>query len=138
HVATTLAFLLLLAGVFLLGFREAISLAAAVAIPYILLNAFVLTWSLRLIYLQPVLLSHWYLDLHSFGDWTAIFVASSLVFPRLALGLSGFETGASRSCRLCLLIREIPARKARRKKNTAHQKEKSEPLENFCLPPRSS
>jgi hypothetical protein len=95
HVATTLAFLLLLAGVFLLGFREAISLAAAVAIPYILLNAFVLTWSLRLIYLQPGLLSHWYLDLHSFGDWTAIFVASSLVFPRLALGLSGFETGVS-------------------------------------------
>ncbi|HEY1799827.1 MAG TPA: hypothetical protein VGG46_02740 [Terriglobales bacterium] len=95
HVATTLTFLLLLAGVFLLGFREAISMAAAVAIPYILLNAFVLTWSLRLIYLQPGLFSHWYLDLHSFGDWTAIFVASSLVFPRLALGLSGFETGVS-------------------------------------------
>lgn len=95
HVATTLAFLILLAGIFLLGFREAISMATAVAIPYILLNAFVLTWGLRLIYLQPGLLSHWYLDLHSFGDWTAIFVASSLVFPRLALGLSGFETGVS-------------------------------------------
>jgi hypothetical protein len=95
HMATTLALLVLLAGVFLLGFREAIGLAAAVAIPYILLNGVVLAWSIRMIFADPRLLSHWYWSLHSFGDWTAIFIASSLVFPKLALGLSGFETGVS-------------------------------------------
>jgi hypothetical protein len=95
HVAITLAFLLLLAFVFFLGFREAIGLAVAVALPYILLNAFVLGWCLHEIILRPSLLSHWYGNLHAFGDWTAIFVASSLVFPKLALGLSGFETGVS-------------------------------------------
>ncbi|MGH9546646.1 MAG: hypothetical protein ACRD23_15675 [Terriglobales bacterium] len=95
HVVVTLVLLLLLAGVFLLGFHEAIGLAAAVAIPYIALNAFVLIWGLRLIVLQPQLFAHWYWSLHSFGDWTAIFVASAIVFPKLALGLSGFETGVS-------------------------------------------
>lgn len=95
HVATTIGFLLLLALVFLFGFREAIGLAAAVAIPYLALNAFVMIWGLRIIILHPELLSHWYWSLHTFGDWTAIFIASSLVFPKLALGLSGFETGVS-------------------------------------------
>ena len=46
HIATTLLLLGLLAVVFLLGFREAIGLAAAVAIPYLALNAFVLMWGL--------------------------------------------------------------------------------------------
>lgn len=95
HLAVTLGLLVLLAVVFLLGFREAIGLAVAVAVPYIVLNAFVLLWCLHVIIQQPGLLSHWYFSLRSFGDWTAIFIASSLMFPRLALGLSGFETGVS-------------------------------------------
>ncbi len=95
HVAITLAFLTLLAVVFMMGFREAIVLAAAVAIPYIALNAFVMIWCMHRIFSGPALLSHWYYNMHSSGDWTAIFVASALVFPKLALGLSGFETGVS-------------------------------------------
>lgn len=95
HIATTLLLLGLLAVVFLLGFREAIGLAATVAIPYLALNAFVLMWGLGLIVKHPGLLSQWHGNLHSFGDWTAIFVASAIVFPKLALGLSGFETGVS-------------------------------------------
>ncbi len=95
HIASTLLLLALLAVVFLLGFREAIGLAAAVAIPYLALNAFVLAWGFGLIIQHPGLLSQWRGGLHSFGDWTAIFVASAIVFPKLALGLSGFETGVS-------------------------------------------
>ena len=95
HIASTLLLLALLAVVFLLGFREAIGLAAAVAIPYLALNAFVLAWGVGLIVQHPGLLSQWRGNLHSFGDWTAIFVASAIVFPKLALGLSGFETGVS-------------------------------------------
>jgi hypothetical protein len=95
QAATTLALLVLLAAVFLLGFEEAIGLATAVAVPYIALNAFVLIWGLRLIVLHPDLLSHWYWSLRSSGDWTTVFVASAIVFPKLALGLSGFETGVS-------------------------------------------
>ena len=95
HIASTLLLLALLAVVFLLGFREAIGLAAAVAIPYLTVNAFVLAWGLGLIVQRPELLSQWRGSLHSFGDWTAIFVASAIVFPKLALGLSGFETGVS-------------------------------------------
>jgi len=95
HITITLAFLALLAVVFMLGFREAILLAAAVAIPYIALNAFVMIWCMHRIFSGPALLSHWSYNMHSSGDWTAIFVASALVFPKLALGLSGFETGVS-------------------------------------------
>jgi hypothetical protein len=95
QILLTLGLLALLAVVFLMGFREAIGLAAAVAIPYILLNAIVMIWCVRHILAGPALMSHWIYRMHSSGDWTAIFVASALVFPKLALGLSGFETGVS-------------------------------------------
>jgi hypothetical protein len=44
---------------------------------------------------RPELIGHWRRALDAKGDWTAILVASGLIFPRLALGLSGFETGVS-------------------------------------------
>src|ERR1700684_3156570 len=44
---------------------------------------------------HPALLHHWGLNLSVYGDRTAIFVASAQIFPQLALGLSGFETGVS-------------------------------------------
>lgn len=95
HQAVTIGLLALLAIVFLMGFREAIHLASLVAVPYLLLNAWVLGWGLIAILRHPELLAHWQIGLMSHGDWTAIFVTSALVFPQLALGLSGFETGVS-------------------------------------------
>lgn len=95
HVTITFVLLFLLALVFWLGFREAIGLAVAVAAPYLVLNLFVLLYGLWVIYQHPALLSQWYGGLRSNGDWTAIFVASAIIFPKLALGLSGFETGVS-------------------------------------------
>ncbi len=95
RMRVTLALLLLLAIVFMMGFREAIRLANFVAIPYLVLNVIVLLWCGWKILLRPELFSHWHANLSMHGDWTAVFIASALVFPKLALGLSGFETGVS-------------------------------------------
>jgi hypothetical protein len=95
HVALTIALLALLAAVFLKGFQEAIGLAAAVAIPYLLLNLVVLFRGIAEVIRRPELMSTWRLDLTSHGDWTMLLLASGIIFPKLALGMSGFETGVS-------------------------------------------
>ena len=95
YIKVTLLLLVLLAIVFIAGFREAIVVVAATTIPYILLNIWVLLYALAVIYRHPEALQHWQRALHGYGDWTPIFVSSALLFPKLALGLSGFETGVS-------------------------------------------
>jgi hypothetical protein len=95
RMTITLLMLALLALVFLRGFMEAIRLAAAVAIPYILLNVIVIARGLWEIALHPDLLSRWQSTLRLQGDWTSLLLVSTLVFPKLALGMSGFETGVS-------------------------------------------
>jgi hypothetical protein len=95
HELLTLGLLTLLALVFVIGFREAIRLATAVAVPYILLNFFVLSVGLFRIAHHPALLEAWRASLAMRYDWTGLFIASAFVFPKLALGLSGFETGVS-------------------------------------------
>jgi len=96
HLAITIALLALLAIVFLRGFGEAITLAMGVAIPYIALNGVVIVRCWIEISRHPEVLNNWHSALHAHGEgWGAILIASCLVFPRLALGLSGFETGVS-------------------------------------------
>jgi hypothetical protein len=95
RLGLTLALLALLALVFIKGFREAIRVAMLVAMPYIGLNVIVLARGLIEIVLHPELIRAWRLDLHAHGDWTMILIASAIIFPKLALGLSGFETGVS-------------------------------------------
>ena len=95
RVSLTLGFLALLALVFLKGFREAIGLATTVVVPYLVLNLVVLVRGLWEILEHPDLLSRWKLDLAGHGDWQSLFLVSLVVFPKLALGMSGFETGVS-------------------------------------------
>jgi len=95
NIDVTLLLLVLLAVVFVAGFGEAIAVVAMTTIPYILLITCVLIYAVVVIYQRPELMSNWSGVLHRTGDWTMIFVASALVFPKLALGLSGFETGVS-------------------------------------------
>ncbi len=95
RVLLTVGLLALLTIVFLKGFVEAIGLAAAVAVPYLLLNLVVLLRGFAEIGRRPELLAGWRLDLMAHGDWTMIFIASGIIFPKLALGMSGFETGVS-------------------------------------------
>ncbi len=91
----TLALLALLAGVFLKGFREAIGLAALIGIPYILLNLLVVIRGGIEIARHPEYLQAWTSALAVQGDWSAVVLVAALVFPKLALGLSGFETGVA-------------------------------------------
>src|SRR5687767_10498001 len=95
HVLVTLVLLALLAAVFLKGFREAIGIAMAVAIPYILLNVVVLVAGVHEILRIPETFPVWRMEVARIGDWPSVLLASALLFPRLALGLSGFETGVS-------------------------------------------
>ncbi|MDZ4796755.1 MAG: hypothetical protein SGI92_01230 [Bryobacteraceae bacterium] len=92
----TLGLLAMLGAVFLAGFNEAIGLAAFVAIPYILLNVVVLVRAFIEIWHHPEALPNWQAALMARGtDWGGILLAAAIIFPRLALGLSGFETGVS-------------------------------------------
>lgn len=95
QIYLTQELLLLLAVVFLLGFQEAITLATVVAIPYLLLNLVVVVRGLWEVFKQPSVVIHWQQRVSAHGDWVPILIASGLLFPRLALGLSGFETGVA-------------------------------------------
>jgi hypothetical protein len=94
-VLVTLALLAVLAAVFLKGFKEAIGVAAAAAVPYLVLNLVVLGRGAWEIATHPELVAGWRGALSAKGDFTLLFAGALLVFPKLALGLSGFETGVS-------------------------------------------
>src|SRR6185436_9745740 len=89
------AILTVLAAVFLKGFREAIGLASAAALPYLALNLVVLGRGAWEALTHPALLSDWRHALAAKGDFSLVAAGALLVFPKLALGLSGFETGVS-------------------------------------------
>lgn len=95
QILLTLGLLALLTGVFLAGFEEAIGFATFVAIPYILLNIVVLGRALVEIAHHPEVFPNWRAALEAKGDWTAVALLAAIGFPKLALGLSGFETGVS-------------------------------------------
>lgn len=95
QILLTLGLLAVLAGVFLKGFTEAIGLASLVAIPYILLNVVVLVRGLVEVLTHREAVGNWQIALSQKGDWTGLMIAGVFIFPQLALGLSGFETGAS-------------------------------------------
>lgn len=91
----TFVLLALLAAVFLIGFREAVRIAIAIAVPYLLLNLVVLARGAVEIVQHPELLDAWRGDLELRGDWPTLLLAGAILFPKLALGMSGFETGVS-------------------------------------------
>jgi hypothetical protein len=94
EVLITLALLALLGIIFLKGFREAIGIAVVVVAAYLLMNLIVVAVSLYETVTQPQSFSNWQSALFAdYGNPLTIVVASLLVFPQLALGLSGFETG---------------------------------------------
>jgi hypothetical protein len=94
----TTLLLMILAIVFFIGFREAINLAVAIVVPFLVLNLFVLGAGLWHIVQHPELITQWRYAMltHAPHDnWAGVFLISAILFPKLALGLSGFETGVS-------------------------------------------
>jgi hypothetical protein len=96
-VALTLVLLALLSGVFLKGFKEAINLAVAIVGVYLALNVTVIGWALLEILRHPEYFPRWRAALlvQYHGSPWMMLVAAAVVFPKLALGLSGFETGVA-------------------------------------------
>ncbi|PZP31883.1 MAG: amino acid transporter [Kocuria rhizophila] len=92
----TFGLITLLAAVFLKGFREAIALAVFLAPIYLALNMAVMVVGFQQILAHPEFLAGWTTALttqHS-NPWMALLLAI-VVFPKLALGMSGYETGVS-------------------------------------------
>ncbi|MEZ5308782.1 MAG: hypothetical protein R2684_16680 [Pyrinomonadaceae bacterium] len=97
-VIVTLILVGLLGAVFLKGFSEAINLAVGIVGIYMFANIAVIMFGLyQIVFVQPVVISNWTAAVWSYpnveGSILAVVIYSVLVFPKLALGLSGFETG---------------------------------------------
>ncbi len=92
----TLALLIGLGAIFLRGFKEAIGLAVVLVGSYLLLNAVILTTGLIEIWRHPSLIADWRVALFAqHGNPVMMAAMAMLLFPKLALGLSGFETGVA-------------------------------------------
>lgn len=96
EVLITLLLVGLLGAVFLKGFREAIGIAVFLVGAYLLLNLVVVGVGFYEIATHPHLVVHWQNALFTnYGNPLVMIGVSLLVFPKLALGVSGFETGVS-------------------------------------------
>ena len=96
RVAVTLALLAALGAVFLRGFTEAIGLAVVLTAVYLALNAVVVTVGLAEVAAHPGVFRDWTrLLTEQHPQWYGVVGMALLVFPKLALGLSGFETGVA-------------------------------------------
>ena len=96
EITLTLVLVAILGGVFLKGFREAIGIAIFLVGTYLLLNLIIVAVSFYQIAANPAVLADWTGSLFTnYPGPAAMLGISILVFPQLALGLSGFETGVS-------------------------------------------
>jgi hypothetical protein len=96
QVLVTLVLIALLGAVFLKGFGEAIGIAVGLVVVYLGLSAIVIVDSLLHIARHPALVDDWWSALVAErGDLLTMIAVSLILFPKLALGLSGFETGVA-------------------------------------------
>ncbi|WP_254549950.1 amino acid transporter [Catellatospora tritici] len=96
RVLITLVLIGLLGAVFLKGFREAISIAVVLVAVYLALNVVVVGAAVGHVMTDPVRVQDWLNILNAdYSSPLAMVALSALVFPKLALGLSGFETGVA-------------------------------------------
>ena len=104
EMVVTCSLLVLLGAMFLKGFSEVVGLALVLVIAYLGLTAIVVGAGLFHLVTHPSLLHHWLSEISAgnyhlthapisgSGPWVVLGIAC-IVFPKLALGMSGFETG---------------------------------------------
>jgi hypothetical protein len=106
RLIVTMGLLVMLGAMFMRGFREVIGIAVVLVGAFLLLNALVIGSGLLYLANHPERFHAW-IDRVNAGQWYmhhtpvagtgigSIVLISLLFFPRLALGLSGFETGVT-------------------------------------------
>jgi amino acid permease len=106
QMAVTVFLLILLGSMFMRGFKEVILIAVTLVTIYLALNVFVIGSGVWYLLMHPEKLQNWYYAVAS-GDWhmsyspvsghslASVVAVCFLFFPKLALGLSGFETGVA-------------------------------------------
>jgi hypothetical protein len=118
-VAVTLVLLSILGAVFLKGFKEAMGIAFLIVVLYLGMNAVLLAVAGRELLRHPEAWGAWKADLFALhGSPLRMIAAAALLFPRLALGLSGFETGVAVMPLVRGAAADDPARPAGRIRNT--------------------
>ena len=96
QMAVTLALLGILGIIFLKGFKEAINIAVVLVGVYLALNVVVTAVGIWEVGLHLQTISHWKTALLAqHGSPLAMLGICLILFPKLALGLSGFETGVA-------------------------------------------
>jgi hypothetical protein len=99
QVGLTLALIAFLGAIFLKGFKEAIGIAVILVAIYLLLNAIVIGFGLYYLITHPYYFPGWkealFTHPSTHGNLWLVIGFSLLLFPKLALGLSGFETGVA-------------------------------------------
>ena len=95
-VAITLVLIALLAAVFLKGFQEAIGVAVVLVTIYLFLNLITIAVGVHQVFTQLSVVANWQTALFTQqSNPLQMLGVSALLFPKLALGLSGFETGVA-------------------------------------------
>jgi hypothetical protein len=96
QMGITLLVLSVLGAIFLKGFGEAISVAVLLVVSYLALNFIAAAAAVAEVFRHPHIFANWeHALLARHGSPLAMFGIALILFPKLALGLSGFETGVA-------------------------------------------
>ncbi len=94
-LSISLTMVSLLGLIFFFGIREAVTMAVLICVPFLLLTFTVIVRALYELFLHPSLFSNWINNPVFEVSHVSFFLVIMIAFPKLALGLSGFETSVS-------------------------------------------